>query len=171
MEANKKEEIDKYSFYEVFPKHGDIIRNGQEGNGYHGRCSNCNLALVTDLGYNSWEGVECKAVKLTRAGKIRKTKQEYQKLVKEDLEKQKSKVELRKRRGVFMLDKPWLNSLGHRVYHKPRFTAKEIIRDFVVKSVHLKTPENTYTLIKDEVTVEMGEYKLVRYLVFGDFNA
>lgn len=38
-------------------KHGDLIGGG--GNGYHGRCSNCGLPLVTDLGYNSWEGTKC----------------------------------------------------------------------------------------------------------------
>ena len=43
--------------YQKFEKHGKIIRDGSEGNGYHGRCSNCGLALVTDLGYSSWDSV------------------------------------------------------------------------------------------------------------------
>lgn len=29
------------------------------GNGHHGDCLYCNLALVIDLGYCSWDGVEC----------------------------------------------------------------------------------------------------------------
>lgn len=43
-----------------FKSHGTIVRTGNEGNGFHGYCSNCGLALVTDLGYNSWENTECK---------------------------------------------------------------------------------------------------------------
>jgi len=29
------------------------------GNGGHGHCVHCGLALVTDLGYCSWDGVKC----------------------------------------------------------------------------------------------------------------
>lgn len=29
------------------------------GNGGHGHCKHCGLALVTDLGYCSWEGTKC----------------------------------------------------------------------------------------------------------------
>jgi len=42
-----------------FFEHGSIVDIEMAGNGYHGRCSNCGLALVTDLGYNSWEGTKC----------------------------------------------------------------------------------------------------------------
>jgi hypothetical protein len=42
-----------------FAQHGHLVDKGMAGNGYHGRCSNCGLALVTDLGYNSWEGTRC----------------------------------------------------------------------------------------------------------------
>jgi len=44
----------------IFPEHGDIVNRGMAGNGYHGNCSNCGLALVTDLGYCSWEDTTCK---------------------------------------------------------------------------------------------------------------
>lgn len=42
-----------------FAEHGDIINQEQGGGGYHGNCKNCGLALVTDLGYCSWEGTTC----------------------------------------------------------------------------------------------------------------
>lgn len=29
------------------------------GNGHHGHCKHCGLAMVTDLGYDSWAGVKC----------------------------------------------------------------------------------------------------------------
>jgi hypothetical protein len=29
------------------------------GNGHHGNCVHCELALVTDLGYCSWDGTAC----------------------------------------------------------------------------------------------------------------
>ena len=40
-------------------KHGALIDKSMAGNGYHGRCEHCGLALVTDLGYSSWEGFIC----------------------------------------------------------------------------------------------------------------
>ena len=42
-----------------WPEHGNIIESGMEGNGYHGNCSHCGLALVTDLGYCSWDDTVC----------------------------------------------------------------------------------------------------------------
>jgi hypothetical protein len=27
-----------------YPGHGDVVRSGNEGNGYHGNCSQCGLA-------------------------------------------------------------------------------------------------------------------------------
>ena len=42
-----------------FPKHGELIDTRMAGNGYHGRCENCGMALVTDLGYNSWDNTQC----------------------------------------------------------------------------------------------------------------
>ena len=30
------------------------------GNGHHGNCRHCGVALVTDLGYCSWDGLKCK---------------------------------------------------------------------------------------------------------------
>jgi hypothetical protein len=40
-------------------KHGDLVDTKNGGNGYHGRCPYCGTPFVTDLGYCSWEGVEC----------------------------------------------------------------------------------------------------------------
>ena len=37
----------------------DLVHAKDGGNGYHGRCAHCGVALVTDLGYCSWDGVEC----------------------------------------------------------------------------------------------------------------
>jgi hypothetical protein len=37
----------------------DLVHDKDGGNGYHGRCAHCRVPLVTDLGYCSWEGVEC----------------------------------------------------------------------------------------------------------------
>ena len=37
----------------------EIIHAKDAGNGYHGYCKHCNVPLVTDLGYCSWEGVKC----------------------------------------------------------------------------------------------------------------
>lgn len=42
-----------------FPEHGNLVNTNQAGNGYHGNCSNCGLALVTDLGYMSWDNTVC----------------------------------------------------------------------------------------------------------------
>ncbi len=42
-----------------YPEHGNLVDIPMAGNGYHGRCENCGLSLVTDLGYNSWEGTKC----------------------------------------------------------------------------------------------------------------
>lgn len=39
--------------------HGKLVDTKSAGNGYHGRCCNCGLALETDLGYNSWDGTNC----------------------------------------------------------------------------------------------------------------
>lgn len=42
----------------VINKH-TLVHANDAGNGYHGRCEHCGVALVTDLGYCSWEGVKC----------------------------------------------------------------------------------------------------------------
>jgi len=39
--------------------HGSLTNTASGGGGYHGRCSNCGLALVTDLGYTSWDDTIC----------------------------------------------------------------------------------------------------------------
>lgn len=39
--------------------HGKLIDTEHARNGYHGRCEKCGLALVTDLGYMSWENTIC----------------------------------------------------------------------------------------------------------------
>lgn len=36
-----------------------IMRTGDTGNGYHGRCKHCGIAHVTDLGYDSLAGTKC----------------------------------------------------------------------------------------------------------------
>ena len=36
-----------------------LIHADDAGNGYHGNCKHCGVALVTDLGYCSWDGVRC----------------------------------------------------------------------------------------------------------------
>ncbi len=46
-----------------FPEHGHLVDKEMAGNGYHGRCSNCGLALVTDLGYSSWSDTKCEIKK------------------------------------------------------------------------------------------------------------
>lgn len=43
-----------------------LVHADDAGGGYHGRCKYCDLALVTDLGYNSWEGTKCIDRKLTQ---------------------------------------------------------------------------------------------------------
>ena len=92
-------------------EHGNLINTGQGGNGYHGNCSICKLALVTDLGYSSWEGTKC-------------TKREW---VHKDLPKEvlsyiryKGLV-LIKRAGNEFLVKP---------YTEERYTILDIIRHF-----------------------------------------
>lgn len=37
----------------------NVIRTGTEGNGFHGVCKYCGAALVTDLGYCSYDGLKC----------------------------------------------------------------------------------------------------------------
>ena len=37
----------------------NLIHANDGGNGYHGRCEHCGVALVTDLGYCSWDGLKC----------------------------------------------------------------------------------------------------------------
>ena len=37
-----------------------LVHAEDAGNGYHGCCEHCGVALVTDLGYCSWEGLKCK---------------------------------------------------------------------------------------------------------------
>jgi hypothetical protein len=60
--------------------HGDLITNQGTGNGYHGNCSNCGMALVTDLGYTSWvKSPKCetkakKEIKIIKSEKIGWTK-------------------------------------------------------------------------------------------------
>lgn len=44
----------------IFEQHGKLIDTEWAGNGYHGRCSNCGLALETDLGFCNWENTICK---------------------------------------------------------------------------------------------------------------
>jgi len=36
-----------------------LVHAEDTGNGYHGTCQHCEVALVTDLGYSSWEGLKC----------------------------------------------------------------------------------------------------------------
>ena len=36
-----------------------LVHAQDAGNGYHGTCQHCGIALVTDLGYCSWEGLKC----------------------------------------------------------------------------------------------------------------
>lgn len=43
----------------VINQHGSLINTSSSGGGYHGRCRYCNLALVTDLGYSSWDNTTC----------------------------------------------------------------------------------------------------------------
>ena len=42
-----------------YAEHGDLVDTKMAGNGYHGRCKNCGMPLVTDLGYMSWEDTVC----------------------------------------------------------------------------------------------------------------
>lgn len=49
----------KSNLYMIINKHGKLIDTDMAGNGYHGRCEHCNLALVTDLGYCSWDNTKC----------------------------------------------------------------------------------------------------------------
>ena len=42
-----------------WPNHGKLVDTENGGNGYHGRCKNCALPLVTDLGYCSWTDTKC----------------------------------------------------------------------------------------------------------------
>ena len=44
-------------------QHGNLVDRNMAGNGYHGRCEHCGLALVTDLGYNSWKNTNCEIKK------------------------------------------------------------------------------------------------------------
>lgn len=37
----------------------DLVHAKDGGNGYHGRCKHCGSALVTDLGYCSWDDTKC----------------------------------------------------------------------------------------------------------------
>ena len=39
--------------------HGNLVDKEMAGNGYHGRCENCGLPYVTDLGYCSWTDSKC----------------------------------------------------------------------------------------------------------------
>ena len=36
-----------------------LIHAPDAGNGYHGNCKHCGVALVTDLGYCSWDNLKC----------------------------------------------------------------------------------------------------------------
>lgn len=36
-----------------------LIHAKDAGNGYHRYCEHCKTPLVTDLGYCSWDGVDC----------------------------------------------------------------------------------------------------------------
>ena len=49
------------------------------GNGYHGRCLYCGLALVTDLGYCSWDGSKCIDREVTKYNNIPKILLDYAK--------------------------------------------------------------------------------------------
>ena len=44
----------------------DLDGRTASGNGHHGHCSHCGVALVTDLGYDSWAGLKCKDRPVTR---------------------------------------------------------------------------------------------------------
>ena len=37
----------------------ELVHAADAGGGYHGRCKHCDVALVTDLGFCSWDGLKC----------------------------------------------------------------------------------------------------------------
>lgn len=37
----------------------ELVHAKDGGGGYHGRCKHCQLALVTDLGFCSWDNTTC----------------------------------------------------------------------------------------------------------------
>lgn len=37
----------------------ELVNAPDAGNGYHGRCKHCGVALETDLGYCSWDNLKC----------------------------------------------------------------------------------------------------------------
>lgn len=51
-------------------EHGNLTDQGMAGNGYHGRCEYCGLALVTDLGYNSWANTKCKPREIVKESDV-----------------------------------------------------------------------------------------------------
>ena len=84
-------------------KHTEVIKSKEwlkhsldgsqaSGNGHHGYCEHCMLALVTDLGYNSWSDTKCEikgktTVTITHKFSWTKFKQKSTKLTEEDAEK------------------------------------------------------------------------------------
>ena len=50
----------------------DLIHSSDAGNGYHGNCEHCGLALVTDLGYTSWSNTKCIDREITKRRNIPK---------------------------------------------------------------------------------------------------
>lgn len=48
----------KIDLYAIINEH-ELDGSTAWGNGGHGHCKHCRLALVTDLGYDSWSGVKC----------------------------------------------------------------------------------------------------------------
>lgn len=54
-----------------------LVHAEDAGNGYHGRCKYCNMALVTDLGYCSWTDTKCIDREITNYSDIPKNIREY----------------------------------------------------------------------------------------------
>jgi len=57
----------------------ELVHADDAGNGYHGNCKHCGLALVTDLGYTSWAGVPCIDRLITREHDVPADIQKYAK--------------------------------------------------------------------------------------------
>ena len=54
-----------------------LVHSYQAGNGYHGNCKYCGMALVTDLGYCSWNDTKCVDREITYEGDIPKNVLSY----------------------------------------------------------------------------------------------
>lgn len=75
-------------------EHGNLVNTRQAGNGYHGNCGHCGLALVTDLGYCTWDNTSCDG------GKAR----EEERKVKEKAERNRKKTHLDLDRPTYISD-------------------------------------------------------------------